>query len=671
MIETPPHTLVTKLKQIENIVLFIFFILFPVFLMPSVQNPVVTAKLVLLAIALVVVVILKAIRNMTSKTKGIVFATSSLDLPVLLLSFAYVVSGYLVTPNRLEAFWLPGSASFFVGGAVLYFVLRQLHEKERSLIKLGLVAGGALLAFYSVLQTSGILKSIQTFPEYIKNDAFTPAGSVYVSVIVFVVLAPIAFELIAHSEKYLYKVLAGIASGLFILGFIISLGGAIKNWNQTQLPSISTSWIVAVESLKLKPFTGVGSGNYLTAFSKFLPLSYNATPQWSIRYSNASNFYLTTIAETGLLGLAALIVLIIAFYKVARKLTTQEEILAYMPAVLMFIALLVFPGAPVLVVLFFVMLSLAGRTHVVHMFTPSHAEAGASTEGKFATLITAIPLLLLSVGALFLIGREVKAEVLYQKSLNAVTAQDGKLAYDTLQKAINESPYNDRFHITYSQLNLLLANTLTQKQGLNDDEKNTISQLVQQAVREGRAAVALNSERSGNWVNLGSIYRAVIPLAKGADQFALQTYSQAITLDPINPNVRVALGGVYYGLKRYEEAIDVFRLATSAKPDFANAHYNLAIAYRDNGQYDKALTELTGTLTLVQKDSNDYKAIQKEIENVKSKAPQKAPAPVQTDNLTPPTKIEDNTKLNEKVALPSDATAGAEIKPSPQVTPIQ
>lgn len=671
MIQNGSNSFFSKIKQIENIILIGFLALFPVFLLPSVQNPVITAKVVLLAIAVTTIIVLKAIRNLTSKTKGLVFASSSLDLPVLLLALAYFVSAYFVTPNKLEAFWLPGSASFVIGGAVLYFIVRQLNEKARFVVRAGLLAGGALLSFFTVLSTIGILKGIQSLPAYMKNDAFNPAGSVFVAAIFFIVLAPIAADLILHSEKYIYKVFAGVAGGLFVLGFVITLTLTIKNWNNTQLPSLSTSWIVATETLKLSPFTGIGAGNYLSAFSRFLPISYNATPQWGIRFSNANNYYLTAITETGLLGLASLVVLLIALVKSVKKSTTEGTMFEYIPLVLLILALAVFPVNPVLMILLFVLLGLSGRTHIVHMFTPPHESAPASTEGKFATYVTALPLLALSVFVLFLTGREARAEMIYQKSLNAIAAQDGKLAYDTLQTAINTSPYNDRFHLTYSQLNLLLANSLTQKKTLTDDEKNTISQLVQQAVREGRIAAALNIARSGNWVNLASIYRAVIPLAKGADQFALQTYSQAIVLDPVNPNIRVALGGVYYGLKRYEEAIDVFRLATSAKPDFANSHYNLAIAYRDNGQYDKALAELTGVLTLVQKESNDYAAIQKEIENVKSKAPQKAQTPAQTENLTPPTKIEEDKKLNEKIALPTDATPSSEVSPTPEATPVQ
>ncbi|HEY6001276.1 MAG TPA: translation initiation factor IF-3, partial [Anaeromyxobacter sp.] len=49
-----------------------------------------------------------------------------------------------------------------------------------------------------------------------------------------------------------------------------------------------------------------------------------------------------------------------------------------------------------------------------------------------------------------------------------------------------------------------------------------------------------------------------------------------------------------------------FTLAAAAKPDLANAHYNLAVAYRDKKETDKAITEMNTVLTLVQPNSQDY-----------------------------------------------------------------
>ncbi len=101
--------------------------------------------------------------------------------------------------------------------------------------------------------------------------------------------------------------------------------------------------------------------------------------------------------------------------------------------------------------------------------------------------------------------------------------------------------------------------------------------------------LALNPPRSGNWELLADTYRAIIPLAEGSDQFAIQSYNQAIALDPINPNLRIKLGGVFFALGDYDSAIEAFRTAVLAKPDLANSHFNLAVAYREVGEIDKAV----------------------------------------------------------------------------------
>ena len=128
-----------------------------------------------------------------------------------------------------------------------------------------------------------------------------------------------------------------------------------------------------------------------------------------------------------------------------------------------------------------------------------------------------------------------------------------------------------------------------------------------------------------------------------------------MALDPTNPNLRIALGGVYYALGRYDDAIDAFKLAVLAKPDLANAHYNLAIAYREKKNYDQAIAEMNTVLGLVQKDSADYKLAQSTLEDLKKNQSTKtsggenltAPQPVPESNVKPP------------IALPKEATPPA------------
>ncbi|MEK7111887.1 MAG: tetratricopeptide repeat protein, partial [Patescibacteria group bacterium] len=167
-----------------------------------------------------------------------------------------------------------------------------------------------------------------------------------------------------------------------------------------------------------------------------------------------------------------------------------------------------------------------------------------------------------------------------------------------------------------------LASSLAQKgEILTEDDRSTITQHIKQAIREGRATVTLNPGRSGNWEILARIYQAIMPFAQGADNFAIQSFNQSIALDPTNPNLRIALGGVYYALGRYDEAIRVFELAVLSKPDLANAHYNLAVAYREKGEIEKAIEQMKLVLSLVEKDSSDYELAKTELENLEKKRP--------------------------------------------------
>jgi tetratricopeptide (TPR) repeat protein len=244
---------------------------------------------------------------------------------------------------------------------------------------------------------------------------------------------------------------------------------------------------------------------------------------------------------------------------------------------------------------------------------------------------------------------------MFLNSLISLNKGDAKATYDQMRKAITMSPYVDRYHAAYAQTNIAIAQSMAQNKNITDAEKQTIATLIQQAIREGKNVVILNPTRSGGWELLARIYQAIIPFAQGSDQFALQTYSQSIALDPINPNLRIALGGVFYSLGQYDSAIDTFKLAVAAKPDYANSHYNLSAAYREKKDYVNAISEMNGVLALVPKDSNDYKTAQAELEALNKKKPATTNANQPTE-LTQPEKV---TKANPQIELPKEATPPA------------
>jgi tetratricopeptide (TPR) repeat protein len=297
---------------------------------------------------------------------------------------------------------------------------------------------------------------------------------------------------------------------------------------------------------------------------------------------------------------------------------------------------------------------------------------GQSESAPFAArlpvIIAALPIIIVVVFYTVQATRVLSADITYKKALEYVVINDGRGAYDTLQQAINTNPYVDRYRITYAQINIALANSIAQKEEVTEDDRNTIAQLVQQAIREGKVAVALNPTRAGNWEMLASIYRAIMPLAQGADAFAVQTYAQAVALDPLNLNTRIALGGIYYAAEAYEDAIDVFKLAVAAKPNHANAHYNLAVAYRENGNLDRAISEMSTVLSLVSRDSDDYTVASQALADLQDK---KQAEIGESENLTPPPSGE-LPGLEPPLDLPEEAEPPEPVatpSPSPEASP--
>jgi tetratricopeptide (TPR) repeat protein len=267
--------------------------------------------------------------------------------------------------------------------------------------------------------------------------------------------------------------------------------------------------------------------------------------------------------------------------------------------------------------------------------------------------------------------------------------KNGTLTYQYLQKAEAMNPEVDLYRVDMAQTNFALANALAVQKGpsqasasgsLTAQDKSTIQTLLSQAINEGRVAVTLSPRSARNWEVLGSVYRNITGVAQNALAFSLDAYGKAIQLDPLNPALRVNVGGIYYSIKRYDLAARFFSDATNLKPDYANAYYNLSIAYRDGGDLQNATTVAQQLVTLLQKTPNtpDYKAASKyladlktEVANSAKTAQQAAPAAQTTSALqgenVPGVNVS-NLNNPPKVTVPAPVKSNPNAK-IPQLSP--
>lgn len=650
------------MNNIIKYVLILFIAILPILFLTSFTNVFDLPKLILLVVVAILCIVYFAIElAFTGRAK---FKISRIDLPLFLLLLSVVLSGLLKSQNKMEVFFFPGVATALIAIFIIYLAIKKAMDTDKRSIIFSLLISGVLVSLFSMLAYLGLLSKIPQLPDFVRAVSFSPLGGKLPEIIFLTTLLPFGIYMAITEKNSTKKGLMGAISFVIIMAIVIGVSFVLPGKPTTPvLVSFPVSWSVAVDTLKLSPVFGIGSGNYLTAFNKFLPVTFNQLPFWGARFSTGRSFLLTLLTENGLFGLLAFAITIFFIIKEAGK--SIKHVFKYfglkevsmLSLSLLTVSFFLYPVNTPLITLFFVLISLVFINNEV---TINLSATSAKADGIFVSRIPAFTVglvMLTATGFLIFFGyKDLKAEYIYKIAISSLANNDGKTTYDALNTAINMNPYVDRYHSTHAQVNLALAGSLAQKKDLTEQDRSTVAQLVQQGIREAKATVTLNPQRAGNWEVLAGTYRSVVPFAEGADQFAIQSYNQAVSLDPVNPNLRIALGGVYFALGRYDDAIDAFKLAVIAKPDLANAHYNLAIAYREKKNFDNAIAEMNAVLSLVEKDSPDYALAKTELDNLERNKNIKET--VGTENLNPPQPAEEPV-ITPPLELPQDATPPA------------
>lgn len=669
-----------SLKTIEKYLIFLATLISPILVLPIFPDSYNTPKLVFISTVVTILILVKSAQIIANQKLEV--NLSSLDLPVFLVAFSYLISGIFKTPNKMEAFFLPGTATLIIAVSLFYFFANE-NEGSKKLLPQGLIISGVIASLISLVTIFGLNQKLTFLPEFAKTEGFSPVGGSFLTFIFLVSTIPFALDLIIKEAKIFKKT-------IWAISLLIITAATAGNLYQIlpgkkfapKMPPMQVSWSIAVDAIKDSPIFGVGPGNYLTAFNRFRPITYNPLDFWQVKFTNSQNFFLQVITETGLLGLLAIVILGIALVKIITtqktKIESNEEFeFDFLKIGLLISVLALFFSGPHLVPLlvFFAYLSLNVKTKKV-IFNFEAIQKEQRQTSIMASLLVSLPLIIGALVFLYFGARVVSAEYTFKQALDAVNKNDGNAAFQNMAKAIQKNPKVDRYHTSFAQLNFLIAQNIAQKKDgekITDEERNAISLLIQQAITEGKSAVSLNIQRADNWELLGNLYKQIMAFSQGADQFAIQALSQAVALDPVNPVLRLSLGGVYFAIGDYENAIDNFKLAVIAKPDWANSRYNLAVAYREKGETDKAIAEFNNTLSLLEKDSNDWQIVKKELDDLQAKkeaGKKEAEKANQTkpEELNPPQKTE--KVVEPPVNLPEEAAPPSPVAtPTPETTP--
>lgn len=436
---------------------------------------------------------------------------------------------------------------------------------------------------------------------------------------------------------------------------------------EIQLPFV-TAWKISVSAFRDSPIWGTGPSTYQFDFTNYKPIEFNSSKFWNLRFDSSFNEYLQVLATLGGIGLLALLSLTAVFISAAYKTISEaihlrgeetqlhlggEKTILAISGLVFFIILALHPSSLVLWTVGILVLSSfmvanlgtlqknwsdAGDFKKRFLRIAGFSSASSSTE---TIKVDALPGILLMVSLVLVLavaffgGKLVLADYHHKLAINAVAKNQGIVAYNELVITEKLNPRNDLYRTDLAQTNFALANAIATAKGpteaspagsLTDQDKQNIQVLLQQSINEGRTAVTLSPKSAVNWEILGLLYRQISGVATNGLAFSLDSYGRAIAQDPLNPQLRVNVGGIYYATKNYDMAIRLFTDAINLKPDFANAHYNLAVALKDKGDLKGAQAEAEQALKLVDSKSADYKIVNDFLAGLKNEPATQPPA---------------------------------------------
>lgn len=441
-----------------------------------------------------------------------------------------------------------------------------------------------------------------------------------------------------------------VISAVLVLAYVPFAGNSLQQLEanfpkEIQLPFV-LSWKVSVSSFRDAPFIGTGPSSYLFNFTTYKPVEFNVLPYWNFSFDTAYNEFLQVLGTLGIFGFLGLlyfcIVILINGWRnlaVDTQDAHQDNTHILLPAMAMsgLLAIVLFAIHATTLVSFVVTLFILAvlmmaqksiRERVTELSLGIKASTVDNRQFDLFPVIIFVVYVIAAIAVLYNTITMTAADVYHRMAL-ATANVNGTLTYQYLQKAESLNPQVDLYRVDMAQTNFALANAIAAKAkpaangkglALSNQDKQTIQTLLSQSINEARASIVLSPRSARNWEVLASIYRNISGVAQNALAFSLSAYGQSIQLDPLNPTLRLNVGGIYYVTKSYDQAIRFFTDAANLKPDYANAYYNLSIAYRDKGDVQDAYVVAAQTVTLLQnnKNSADYKTAVKLLADLKA-----------------------------------------------------
>jgi tetratricopeptide (TPR) repeat protein len=413
--------------------------------------------------------------------------------------------------------------------------------------------------------------------------------------------------------------LAVVICLLFILGNTL-IGGFLSSKLgifQTEVrPSVSSTAQIMKASMWKHPILGEGPNRFSEAWSLYHAQDVNSSLFWDTNFSSGFGLIPSFSVTTGILGVIAWLVFIVLFVwfgvKYALRFNGERSVnyslvstfvlslylwifaIIYNPGIVPFSLAFGFSG---------MMIGLAiskgyiDELEVSFLKDPRHS---------FFSILALVVVLIALIGGMYVTVEKLAGTIAYARSSQVPNTPEGMdLADLRLSKAIALDA-NDTYYRNLALLSMVKLDTLVNKQDVSKETLKTQFQaFFGRATAAAQAAINLDRTNAQNWITIGQVYQAVVPLSiPGAYENAKQAYQEAKKRSPLNPGIELILARLDVDKKDTASARLHIEEALKLKPNYTEAVFLLSQIEVSEGNIAKAITRVENAATLDPNNSN-------------------------------------------------------------------
>ncbi len=524
---------------------------------------------------------------------------------------------------------------------VTYFNYVEFNTTGSQTTLTVLAAIGSMIGFWLITQNKAVIyKFLVVLGTLLNIYVIIVYGNIAGTVVLFsgFLLYFLIDKVINKQKANIFLVILAAATAIFFIFTKTNLTNQFILNNEfskeIKLP-FDMSWIVASTTARDYPFLGTGPSTFLYAFSNYKPLALNQSEFWAVNFDKPYNEALNVLANLGIVGF---LVISLAYFKLLSKTGNkivvskgaEQLTIDQLAGLLMLLVLISYLFTTASIQLVFITTIILLITHInkeniveLGVFSGTLGTLIETKHTNFIAYTLSIVVLPVLVMGLILTTNIYRAEYYMRKAFVAITENRLEQAYELQKLAIKYNTKRTEYRNSYAQTNVALSKIYLSQitENMGDQEKKQIQDLattlIVQAVRQTIISTeSINRYDVKNWETRANIYNSLIGIVQNVEEKALESYANAISLDPINPLLRLQLGNTYLKQQKYDEAAQAYRQAITLKQDYATAHYNYATVLKLLNNYSLAQTELEIAKSLVPVNSPDYNIVIKELEEI-------------------------------------------------------